>query len=374
MANVAYHQLFGRPTITRLVSRIKTPQSRFQQFLGMQPDGPNTDSRRGMTLGWDIMDVTRAIAPGRPPNTGPANLAPIPVSQVTAAAMRTHGKVELMENRIFNTRPLGGNYGQNVDVRGQRYVTRQTRQLAQKFRNAREFMVSRMLRGDFQIKISGDDWILVDSGGHLTVDYQIPAGNKSKLDLVGGGDILGTSWDNAASDIFLNILDINSAFEELHGRPLRHVWCNSTVINEVMNNTGLQAKVGTANRVFQTFAPEGQAVDGIEDTGFRVVMGALPWLTWHVYDAGLDVDGTFAKFLDDTHAIFLPDWDGEIGEWIEGSELQRAEKHLASFEATGLTAWTTRDIDPPRIDLKSLDIGLPALYIPKAVAYGLVIF
>lgn len=374
MANIAYHQLFGRRVVTRAISRIKTPQSRFQTFLGMQPDGPNTDFQRGDKFGWDIMDTSRALAPGRPPNQGPANMTPQPVGHVTVSAYRSHGKVEIMENKLYNTRLLGGGDGE-IDLRGQRYVTRQERILAQKFRNSREFIISRMLRGSFQLKVSGDDWTPVDSGGHITIDFQIPAGNKSQLDMTGGGDIINTSWATTGSaDVPNDLLQINAAFEELHGRPLRHIWCNSTIINHVMNNTKMQNLAGTANRVFQTFSPEGEAVDGIPDTGFRVIFNAVPWVTFHVYDAGLDVDGTFTKFLTDTTAIFMPDPDGDVAEWIEGSEIVRATRNSASFEAIGFTAWTTPDIDPPRLDLKALDIGMGALYIPKAIGYGTVVF
>lgn len=375
MATVALHQLLGSVTVTRAISRIKTPLSRFQTFFGMQPGGSATTDIGGKNFGYDIFNRTRAIATGRPPGTGPASRAPQVVGHVSAAAYRAHEKMLLEEERIFRTRPLGGNWGE-VDERGQRYVTRQEGHLAQLFRNNREFMVSRMCRGSFMVKIQGESWIPVDTGGHFTVDFQVPSGNKSQLNMLGGGDIINVSWATVASaDIPMDCLQINAAFEQLHGRPLRHVWINSTLLGSVLANTALQNLAGTANRVFTSFNPSGvPGPDGIEDTGFTVVFEGLPWVTWHVYDGGLDVDGTFTKFIPDTAAIFLPDPSPDWAEFYNGSEVVAENVMSAGDVRYGLSAWTTRVIDPAGFELKSLDIGLPVLYIPNCIAYGTVVF
>lgn len=376
MANVSLHQLLGSPTVTAMISRIKTPMSRFQDFFGMNPGGSAVQSPGGDKFGWDIMDTTRALAKGRPPSVGPASSALQPIAHQTASAYRAHEKILLLESRIFRNRPLGSNWG-TVEPRGQRYVLGQERILAQKFRNNREFMVSRMMRGGFDVLISGDDWIPVElSAGNMSIDFKIPAGNKSQLDLLGAGDIIGTSWALVATaDIFADVMDINSAFEQLHGYPVRHVWMNSTGIRNVFNNTKLQGLTGTANRVFTTFAPTGlRSPEGIEDTGFTVVFGAIPWLTWHVYDAGLDVNGTYTKFIPDDVAVFMPDPSPAIAEWYEGSEIVAENVMDPGTERYGLAAWSTRVIDPAGFELKALDVGLPVLYLPKAIAYATVVF
>ena len=375
MANVALHQLLGSTTVTRAISRIKTPMSRFQQFFGMAPGGAGEVDQGGTLFGYDVFNRSRTIATGRPPGTGPATRSPQVLGHVTAAAYRVHEKLTLLESRIFRTRPIGGQWG-DVDRRGQQYVTRQEDYLAQLFRNNREFMASRMPRGSFQVLISGDNWVPVDTGGTFTISNQQPAANRSQLDLLGAGDIINTSWaTTATADIVGDCLAINSAFEQLHGRPLRHVWSNSTDIINVMNNTGLQGMAGTANRVFTSFEPTRlTAPDGIEDTGFTVVFEGLPWLTWHVYDGGLDINGTFTKFLPDNNMIFCPDPATDQVEWYNGSEVVAENVMAPGDERYGLSAWTTRVIDPAGFELKSLDIGLPILYIPTALAYGTVVF
>jgi hypothetical protein len=373
--SVSIHQLLGAQRVTRAISRIKTPLSRFQTWMGVQPGGPFSSDQGGDKFGYDVMDRTRMLAMGRPPGTGPATRAPNILGHITVSAYRAHEKMILLESRIFRTRPLGGQYG-DVDTRGQQYVTKQEEFMSQLFRNNREFMVSRALRGKFDVKISGDNWVPVDTGsGHFSVDFKIPAGNKTQLDMLGAGSIIDATWANAATNIPLHCLKINAAFEQLHGIPLRHIWINSTGLNNVMNNTKMQALAGTANRVFESFVPTGiVGPDGIEDTGFTVRFNALPWLTWHVYDGGLDVDGTFTKFIGDTHAIFLPDPSSTIWEWYNGSEVVKENVMAPGDERYGLQAWVTSVIDPAGFELKGLDIGMIVPYIPKAIGFGTVVF
>jgi len=222
MANVSLHQLLGSTTVTRAISRTKTPMSRFQTFLGHQPGGTNNSDQGGKVFGYDVFNRSRTIATGRPSGTGPATRAPNVLGHVTVAAYRAHEKITLLEDRIFRTRPVGGNWG-DVDRRGQQYVTKQEDYLAQLFRNNREFMSSRMLRGSFQVLISGDNWIPVDSGGTFTVDFKIPAANKTQGDMLGAGDIINVSWATVGTaDVVQDCLQINAAYEQLHGRPLRH--------------------------------------------------------------------------------------------------------------------------------------------------------
>lgn len=375
MANVALHQLLGTMTVTRAISRIKTPMSRLQTFMGMQPGGPANVDQGGDKFGYDIFDKTRAIAMGRPPGTGPATRAPKSIGHVTVSAYRAHEQILLQEAQIFRTRPIGGQWG-DVDVRGQRYVTKQEEYLSQLFRNHREFMVSRMLLGGFQILIQGDNWIPVDSGGTFSVSYQVPATNLTKLNMTGGGDIIGASWATTAStDIPGNLLQINAAFEQQHGRPLRHLWCNSVVYAAMLKNAALISLAGSANTVFSTYEPTGITSDeGIQDTGFTAVFRGVPWLTVHVYDGGLDVNGTYTKFFDDTHALFLPDPSPDWAEWYNGSEIVAENVADPGSERFGLSAWTTRTIDPAGFQMKALDVGIPVLYVPKCIAYGSVIY
>lgn len=381
---VTLHQLFQTPTITRVVSRIKTPLSLFQQFLGQLPGQGAHDSVSGRHVGWDIFDATRLMAKGRPPGNGPATVSPKRVGHVSSVAYRAHEKIHLAQEQIFRTRPLGAQFG-NVDVRGQSYINRQTTFLTQRFRNNREFMVSRMFRNGFGVKLSGEDWIPVERGDAnalFTVDYQIPSTHINQLDMGTGSNIIGASWHLAATDVIGDVLAINKAMERTNGRPLRHVWIDSTTFGYLLNNTGLQTIGGSAFRVFESLSSrQMRSTEGVPDSGFDVIFRALPLQTFHIYDAVLANDDLAPGSAEDTtantsqlvptdYAIFMPEPDPSWQGWIDASEVVAENIMDPGREQFGFHSWTTRVIDPAGWELKMLDNGLPALYVPKSVAYG----
>jgi len=145
---------------------------------------------------------------------------------------------------------------------------------------------------------------------------------------------------------------------------------NSVGLLNVLNNTKLQGLAGTANRTFTVFTPSGAtSAEGNPDIGYTVVMQAIPWLTWHIYDAGLDVNGTFTKFIPDTGAFFVPEPSSDWAEWAEGSEMIAENFNDPAEERYGLQAWT-----PAGFDLKSVDVGLPLVYVPSVYQFGTVVF
>ena len=375
MANVALSQILNAPVITRVISRLKTPMSKFQDFMGMGPGGSATSSPGGHFTGYDIFDKTRKIATGRAPGTGPATIAAQPIGHVSVKIYRSHEKLPILEERVFRTRPLGKGWG-NVDARGQGYITKQEQFMAQRFKNSREFMVSRMFRGGFDLKVDGENWIPVEkTAGTITIDFQIPAGNISAavpgITIGSYSNIISASFATASTDIITIMMTLNAAFEEAHGYPLRHVWLNTTTFGPLLENTQLSVAAGTANTIFNEFRPTGlRSEEGIADTGLEFVFKALPWLKWHLYDGGLDVDGTFSKFIPDNYAIFLPDPSSDWAEMHEGSEIVRENVVDQGSERYGLAAWTTPVIDPAGWELKTVDNCIPCLYIPKCVVYA----
>lgn len=372
---VTLQNLLQSHVITRVISRIKTPMSKLQNFWGMGPGGPNENQAGGHYFQWDIFDKTRVLAQGRPFGTGPANVKAQPIGTVNASAYRSHESLHLLDENLYRTRVLG-EFWDRIDSRGQNYVARQADYLAQKFKNTREFIVSRMMRGGFDIAVDGDTWSPVDIGsGNITVNMQIPAGNKLQLNMLGAGDIIGASWALAGTDILGHLMAINAANEQLHGWPTRHLWVNSKTFGYMMNNTSLQTIAGTANTVLDMWQPTGErSAEGVEDTGFNVRFRGVPWLDVHVYDAGLTVNGNFSKFIPDNVAVFCPEPTSEIAEWLAGSELIRENVISEPREAMGFTAWVTPQIDPAGFSLKAVDSGLSALYLPNSIQYATVIF
>ena len=381
---ITLQQLFQTPVITRVVSRFKTPMSLFQQWMGMLPGQSATESVSGRHIGWDIFDKTRTMAKGRAPGTGPAIASPKPIGHVSAVAYRSHEKIPLLREQIFRTRTPGAQFGQ-VDSRGQGYIARQTQYLTQRFRNNREFMVSRMFRNGWGLKLDGEDFLLTENGaaGNVTdVDMQIPAGNLSHLNMTGAGNIITANWTTSSTDVISNIYSINEAMELLTGHPLRHVWCGTAMFKALLLNDGLESVGGTAFRVFESLSARQQrSAEGIQDSGFDVIFRALPLVTFHVYDAVLvtpelsvggaeDTTANTDKLIPDNRVILSPEPDSTWAGWIEGSEWVAENWTDFGKEVFGLHTWTTPSIDPAAIELKMLDNGLPALYIPKAVCYA----
>lgn len=387
--DLTLQQITQTPFILKVISRIKTPLSLFQQFFGMLPGQGATRTVSGRYVGWDIMDVSRQMAKGRAPGTGPSTVTRKSIGHVSGVVYRTFEKVPLYYEDIFRARPLGSQIG-TVDARGQDYIRRQMAYLTRRSRNSREFMISRMLRGGFSLSKNGDDYTPIEyqgSGAVVDIDYQIPATHKTQLDLGTGSNVITASWATASTDVISHVLNINKAFERIHGWPMRHIWINSTTFGYLMNNTKLQAAGGTAYRIFETFSSrEIRSEEGMPDSGFDVVFRALPLWKFHVYDGVLaastanegTVDETTVAntslLIPDNVAIFMPDPDPEWCGLIEGSEFIMENILDAGREVYGFHSWMTRDIDPPRLDLKSLDNAIPALFNPKCIAYGTVIF
>lgn len=379
---ITLQQLFQTETITRVVSRFKTPLSLLQNFYGLQVGGPAAMNVSGRYVGWDIFDRTRMIARMRAPGAPPGTRSHKPVGHVSAQVMRLHEKIVILQEYVARTRPLGAQFG-TLDGNAQMYVRRQLEFGTQLFRNAREYMVSRLFRGGWGVRYVGDDWYFTELGqGHFDVNMQLPPDHTGRLRLGGDSDIITSSWEDPSTPVISHILKINAAFERLQGRPLRHIWINSVTFGWLLLNTELQAVGGTAYRIFDSMTRrEMKSEEGIPDTGFDVVFRALPLWTFHVYDGVLaapssTVDGTDAaqveKIIPDGRAIFTPDPSSDWCGIINGSEYVAENVMDEGREVFGFHNWTTRVIDPAGWEIKFLDNSLPALFIPKAIAYGTV--
>lgn len=374
MAILTYQQLLLQPVVTRVMSAIKTPMTHLQDFFGAGPGGPNVNQVGGHYFGWDQFDRTRKIATGRAPGAGPATATPQVLGHVNAQIYRSHEKIVLLDERVFRTRPLG-QYG-NVDVTGNSYIQSQLRHQIQKFRNNREFMLAMMLRGGFDLLISGEDWIPVALGdGTISIDYNMPAGNKTTLDMLGAGAIIPATayWSDPATSIVTQRLNINAAGEQLHGYPYRHWFMNSTTFGYMLNNIELKDLGGIANPSFTSWQFSGKtSAEGIPDTSMLATFKGLPDILVHVTDYGLDINGTFTKLFPSGRVAMLPDVDTNWFEMIEGSELQRETVADAPKEVYGFAAWAEPCTQPPGQELIQVDNCIPAVYLNKVPVYATV--
>lgn len=381
---ITYAEMMQSQTILGIVNRIQTPLSFFQRFFNRM-SGDNsvaTDIVKGRDAGWDIYDSTRRFAGARAPNTPPRRVSKHVIGHGAAQLMRSHESIMVFDNEVYKGRALGGQYG-TLDLMGMKYIQRQITTMTTTFRNQREWMYSRMLRGGFNLVPDGDNYSFAEynasATGQIPVNYQLPADHQTRCQLGTGSNIL-TDWSSAAADIPGQMYKINKAFSRIHGRALKHVIVNSTTFTNIQNCTKLHTIGGDAYRIFDSMTRrELKSKEGIPDSGFDVVFRALPLFTFHVYDGVLSADGRtdgtsttdMTLLVPDNYAIFLPDPDDWEG-LIVGTEVIGETVVAAPREAVGFTSWATRVIDPPGFEMKFLDNYLPVLYNPQCIAYGYV--
>ena len=385
MGYVSREKLFQTPVITGLISQIDVPGSIFQRAYAMGGAGRRV---QGRTAAWDLFHSTRSVASVRAPRTGPAMRSRKPYGQRAAQMLRLHEKMIIFDEDLMRFRPAGSPIG-SIDASGQAYVRQQLGYFSQVFRNTREWAVSRMFRGGFGVKAVGDEFRLCesdDADALYTIDYGIPAGHKSQLDVDGNGDIIDTSWDDAAADIVSQFQKLDYQAERVSGYPTRHIWINGNTAQYLFENTQLASIRGTSVRIFDSLSRrEIDPASTLPDTGYDIVFGAMPLHRFHVYNGGLVVPGTsedfdsqisatnFERFIPDNYAIITPD-PGDWCEMMTGSEYIRENVVRPMREVYGMNSWSTPVTNPPGQEIYMLDNFLPVLYIPRAVYYAEVIF
>lgn len=370
--------LLAPSVVTGIISRIQAPGDVLQRHFGLNIGGSRVEQVSGRQYSYDILDYTRAVATGRRPATGPAVIAPVPVAKQNVTIPRAYEKLPLSYEMLHNIRQLGANAGQR-DTMGTKYVERQFTEAKRRHNNWREIAVAALLRqGTLSFRYDAPDdltpvYTLGGSPGE-TIDWLIPAAHKTKLNMTGDGDIIGTTWSNAAAPIPQDIFQINAAFQQATGSMLQHAYMNSVIWNYVITNTDVRNLAGSSNKPFAEFKLTGDSnPDGVKTGLFSARFDWCPWVEWHVYDGGLEVDGTYSKFLPDTLATFSI----EHGPWlkgIEGSEPRKTNPMSPAEEVFGLDSWIREWDEPARLELHCLQNFMIELNTPKSLAIGTVVF
>lgn len=374
------NELLSLSVVTGIVSRIAAPGDVLQRAFGVQIGGPNITPVSGRSYSYDIFDVVRDSAKGRRPGTGPAVVAPNPVGKQNQTIPRQYEKLPLTYELLHNLRALGENAGIR-DTMGKKYIDKQAAEMKRRCNNFRELIMAGLLtKGLIYFRYDGDDLIptMTSPSTGDTMDFLIPAGNKTKLDMLGAGDIIATSWDNAAAPIPTDIFQINEAFMALTGEMLAHVWLPSPVWMNVLKNTDVRNLAGSANKPFATFDTVNQA-EGVNENGKRTslleaTLAFCPWVKWHVYDGYLNDDGTLTRLLPVTQATFTIEPDGQWFRGVEGSEPVKVNPMAPVEEAFGFASWVREWDEPARYELHTLQNWLPELNRPKGIAIGLVVY
>jgi hypothetical protein len=386
MADITLAQMLKQETVLGVYSRLKAAGTQLSTFYGMRPESPGTErALNGRNAGWDTFDNTRTMAKGRAPYVGPARSNPKPTGHVTATLMRLYESIDIIHEKVYGTRPLGGQYGA-VDRTGQSYVGRQIKYGAQRMANSMEFMVSRMFRGGFDIEITGEDHYLREEGaGTVTVDFQVSddhagaAGAGSRVPLLeSSANVIADYWTDVNADLPVQLLNLNLVAERVSGYPITEYWINSTTLGLLFSNLALQNIGGSAYRIFDTFTgAEISTTDGTNrPSGLTVIFRACPQAKFHVYDAVLNVAGQVDSSVLADVSMYIP--DGKClatpapgpGEWhgtAVGGEPIREEDGSEVDYKEGLHSWNKKMNDPPGTEMRSLVNTLPILYVPNAI-------
>jgi hypothetical protein len=384
--SITLQQLMRHPYVLKVISRIKAQGQPLSNFygLGVGDSGSETIPAGIRSFSYDIFDHTRQLGSIRPPKTGPNRGRAQKTGTRTGHIIRAYESLPIAWEDIVNTRPHGAAIG-TLDKNGQDKVTRQIKHYTEKMMNLREWVVSRMFRGSFQLKYEGDKIYVVDSGGDLTVDYGLPAAHKSQLALgTGGADLIDAPWDTTTTDVITQFLKINKTAERLTGWVVEHVWINSTTLGWLMNNTKLQATGGSAFRTFDSLQwRDMSTIDGgSRKRGFDVVFRGMPWITFHIYDGVLQKGNALADStsIDETE-LLIPDGVALMtpapGEWCAFAEGQEpVTRTLASNMEimTGFNTFRRPMNDPAGVELHFLDNFFPYTTNSQAWFYATVDF
>ena len=139
-------------------------------------------------------------------------------------------------------------------------------------------------------QLAGDDLLPVigapsspDIG--FQVPFQIPAGNKNQLNMLGNGNIITTGWTTVSADIIGDLSQISAASTQLSGYQPEHIWINSLLWPNILLNTGIRNAAGVSNTPFATYERIGEkGYDGMPQSEYYFVLAGLPTWKWHITD------------------------------------------------------------------------------------------
>lgn len=397
-------ELLQPQVILRVVSQIRKGQGRLGRWLGFQPQrfdqtadtalgGPNTLTGPTRYATFRIFNWSRVPAKMRAPNTGPATVAVNPVGEVPIACARAHEKIQLSYEQLGNLSPIMGPNSQ-VDNMGQDYISRNTQILASHFNNAVEMMSAGMFRDSLYFVQAGDNWLpqfAAPTGSQIgfQVPFQIPAGNKNQLNMLGSGNIITTSWANPAALIFKDLSNIRAAYEQLSGYLFSDAWLNSLTWYSVITNTEIRNLAGTAATPYAEYenVPE-TFYDGMPSTDQMALLKAEPTIRWHITNEVLitgntDIDpvntnapaaGVRTKVVPDSTCIFSTQPDPTWCQLYLGGEPVVENPGQPAVLRSGYWFWHEYCTQPACVELIGLLNAIPLLYVPSVIAPATVIF
>jgi hypothetical protein len=387
----SYLDILRPQVLTQVVRQVVASADPILNFMGMQPGGANEKffghGREGV---FHVFDDSRQVAKGRAPGTPAARSSKQVMKQVPFVYPRMHDSVSLLAEFVHNLGKIADPAMR--DEAGKDMIMRQTDMIQRRAANWRIAMVVGMLRDQLYIHQEGDDWFPNYTSGSalFQINHRVPAGNKSQLNMtdragtsVFSANIIDASWDNAGANIPMHIAKINQARAVQGVGPVTDVLLNSVLWQSVIANDFLCAQAGISNPPFQTFDREvGKRPDGSPLHEYIGKFNALPGITWHISDEGLELWNAstdtyaFTKHFADTMAIFMADPKARA----DGFTLYQGSEPIAEFDGgpesvrVGLSSWSKKTANPTATEIYVLDNALPVNHDPYSVDIGTVVF
>lgn len=384
----SYQDLLRPQVLTRVVKQVVGSADNILNFMGFAPGGTNEihmgHGREGI---YHVYDDSRKVAKGRAPGTAAGRSSKQNMKAVPFVYPRMHDSVSLSAEFIHNLGRIDD--PATRDIAGRDMISRQTNTLGQRGGNWRVAQTVGMLRDSLYVHQDGDDWYFnyTNSGNLLQINWNMPAGNKSQLNMtdrsgtsVHSGDIIDVSWDNASANIPKHIAKISQARAVQGVGPVTDIHCTSILWQNVIANDYIAAYAGISQAPFQTFTREnGTRPDGSPQHEYLGSINSLPGITWHISDEGLELfDGTnytFTKHWEDTGAVFMGNPKAsDTFSMMTGSEPIAEVDGGPKTVRVGVSAWSTERANPTATELYILDNALAVNHDPYSVAYGTVVF
>lgn len=381
----ALQDLLEPQVLTRVISQVAASSDWLANLLGVQPGGKNiVNEGHGREGAYHIYNNTRKIAKGRAPGTAAGRRPAQGMGKVKFDYPRMHDSVAMKAETLHNLGKID-----NPAIRdraGEEFIRRQTTTLSQLAGNWRKAMCVGMMRDSLYVLVNGDDEYLVFDDPTLAgkegwrINFQMPAGNKARLNMTGSGDLITGSFASDATDVPLILGDINAAFQQLNGGYLAATICNWKVWNAITNNAFVAKKHGTSSPPFT--ALEWDKEDKMAKTMknvFRCRLNFMPDTIFYVTDEVMEVgelgSESLKKIVETNRCAFFGfDPGDEVVGCYEGSE-PIAEYDGGPVEVkVGLQSWSVSRSNPTSTDIYVLDNAMIVNHIPTSIAYGEVIF
>ena len=211
------------------------------------------------------------------------------------------------------------------------------------------------------------------SGAQITVDMNVPSGNKNQLAVGGGSAIIDASWANPATKIVKQIQKLKLAARKLNGYVPTTALYGSDILDLILNNNQL-AEIINRNLAFQSAFSSGEIPDGF--------LG-LKWFP--AYNSFFeDATGTNREVFPTNGITFMPDVSPDWYEMIQGTTpipgmFGDAKPDISAVLAdvsmqAGMWAYAYGTVDPVGATMVYGDTFLPYIKVPGSIYTAVVVF